>query len=158
MVLSLRELVFKFHRGSVAQGAVEPFGIVKRFDVIEDAEPAQLALFGRFVHQRLGFGQRGTVAPRGDPAPQGPARHAQIVGDRVLFELGVVTPGVFTIVGHGFLSTPGSPLRKIEETSSGLHVKRQTGEAASDPPRSGAAVEPAFGLAFLRPAGRLRCV
>ena len=36
--VSLIEMVFKFHRRLVAQGAVEPLWVIKGFDVIKDLE------------------------------------------------------------------------------------------------------------------------
>ena len=60
--MMLVELVFKFHRGVVSQGAVEPLWVVKGFDIIKHAEPGLgargwclLEAFGfQCGHERLG--------------------------------------------------------------------------------------------------------
>ena len=52
--MSLIELVFEFHRGLIAQRAVEPPWVIKGFDVIKELEPG-LGPGGGSLFKAFGF-------------------------------------------------------------------------------------------------------
>ncbi|HMJ89500.1 MAG TPA: hypothetical protein VK530_06770, partial [Candidatus Acidoferrum sp.] len=74
-------------------------------------------------------------------------------GHGIVFELGVIAPGEFTLGFHCLPSTPGSPLLKIEETSDrisgAVQAQPRTKEkrSRSEPLCAGSAVCPATGAA-----------